>query len=344
MRRRGNLALSTVLSLIVGQIKNSGVKLSNLNINNEGKIFMSDQLTRFLFENRAVRGEIVQLKESYDSVLKSYHYPAPIARLLGELMAAASLLTATLKFEGEVSLQLQSEGPVKYAVINGTHDQKLRGVARWDESIESLPEQFADLFHKGILAITLAPLDGERYQGIVALDQPNLAACLENYFLQSEQLLTKICLATDPIDKRLAAGLLLQIVPPNSETYQGSDNPDFEHLSHLANTTRDDELLSLAPSELIYRLFHEEDIRIFPPVSIRFACDCSKSRSAQALRNVGKTELLDIVKEEGSVKMNCQFCHAQYNFDAVDIENIHSENFNAFDESLSDEREPKVKH
>jgi molecular chaperone Hsp33 len=305
---------------------------------------MSDQLTRFLFENRAVRGEIVQLDKSYKSVMDSYHYPAPIARLLGELMTAASLLTATLKFEGEVSLQLQSEGIVKYAVINGTHDQQLRGVARWDESIEALPETFTELFHKGFLAITLAPYDGERYQGIVALDQPSLAACLENYFLQSEQLLTKIYLATDPVDKKLAAGMLLQIVPPNSETYQDSDNPDFEHLSHLANTTRDDELIELAPADLVFRLFHEEDIRIFEPKGVSFACDCSKKRSAQALQNVGKTELLDIVKQDGSVKMDCQFCHASYKFDAVDIENIHSDKFSSFDESLFDGGESKVKH
>ncbi|WP_371194348.1 Hsp33 family molecular chaperone HslO [Glaciecola sp. SC05] len=292
---------------------------------------MSDKLTRFLFENRALRGEIVQLEESYQAVLDSYKYPEPIARLLGELMTAASLLTATLKFKGEVALQIHSDGIVKYAVINGTHDQKLRGVARWDESITDLPTTFSELFTKGVLAITLAPEDKERYQGVVALDKDSLAECLENYFLQSEQLLTKVYLATEISEKGSAAGMLLQIVPETSETYQVSENKDFEHLSMLANTTKSEELLGLPPEVLIHRLFHEEDIRLFEPQSVKFECDCSKARSAHALQNVSKVELLNIIKEDGSLKMNCQFCHQEYAFDAIDIENIHADNFSTFD-------------
>jgi molecular chaperone Hsp33 len=293
---------------------------------------MNDKLTRFLFENRAIRGEIVQLEASFQSVLASYHYPESVARLLGELMAAASLLTATLKFKGEVALQIQSKGIVKYAVINGTHDQKLRGVARWDEKISELPNEFSELFENGVLAITLAPNNKERYQGMVALDKGSLAECLENYFLQSEQLLTKVCLATQTGEHSIAAGMLLQIVPQTSETYQASDNHDFEHLSVLASTTTDKELLTLAPEALIHRLFHEEDIRLFEPQSVQFECDCSKTRSAQALRNIPKSELLTIAQEDDGLKMDCQFCHKQYVFDAVDIENIHSDNVSTFDD------------
>ncbi|MFC4698608.1 Hsp33 family molecular chaperone HslO [Glaciecola siphonariae] len=291
---------------------------------------MNDKLTRFLFEDRAVRGEVVQLQGSYQSVLESYHYPKPIAQLLGELMAAASLLTATLKFKGEVSLQIQSEGAVKYAVINGTHDQRLRGVARWDEGLQELPTEFSSLFKKGVLAITLAPKDKERYQGVVALDKDSLAACLENYFLQSEQLLTKVYLATSLDSAPKAAGMLLQIVPPTSETYQGGDNKDFEHLAMFADTTKSNELLELNPEVLIHRLFNEEDIRLFETQDVLFECDCSKARSAQALQNVAKTELLTMIDEDGDIKMDCQFCHQQYVFDAVDIENIHNDNFDAF--------------
>lgn len=291
---------------------------------------MSDTLTRFLFENRALRGEIVQLENSYQSVLASYQYPEPVARLLGELMTAASLLTATLKFKGEVSLQIHSEGIIKYAVINGSHDQKLRGIARWDETVTHWPSSFHEMFKKGVLAITLAPKDKERYQGIVALDQESLAACLENYFLQSEQLLTKVYLATKTDEEARAGGMLLQIVPESSETYQVSENTDFDHLSMLANTTKPEELLFLSPQVLIHRLFHEEDIRLFDAQPVVFECDCSKSRSAQALQSVAKEELLKIVEEEGSIKMNCQFCHQVYLFDAVDVENVHADNFSTF--------------
>jgi molecular chaperone Hsp33 len=293
---------------------------------------MTDKLTRFLFEDRAVRGEIVQLSDSFQAVLDSHSYPESVARLLGELMTAASLLTATLKFKGEVSLQIQSEGFIKYAVINATHDQKLRGVARWDESITSLPTSFSDLFSKGVLAITLAPQGKERYQGVVGLDQSNLAACLENYFLQSEQLLTKVYLETKLENSASTGGMLLQIVPKTSETYQAGDNTDFEHLAILADTTTADELVELAPQALIHRLFHEEDIRLFDSQDVNFECDCSKARSAQALRNVAKSELLTIIEEDGSIKMDCQFCHQKYVFDEVDVENIHADNFSVFDE------------
>ena len=135
-----------------------------------------DTLQRYLFNQANVRGELVQLQSTYQSILDSYAYPPQIQILLGELMAATSLLNATLKFEGEIGLQIQSEGIVKYAVVNGTHDLKLRGVARWDESVSELPDNFGDLFHKGYLVITIT-LKGERYQGIVGLDQPSLSLC-----------------------------------------------------------------------------------------------------------------------------------------------------------------------
>ena len=281
-----------------------------------------DTLDRFLFEQRKVRGELVRLESSFQEILASYHYPPIIQALMGELMAAASLLTATLKFEGEVALQIQSDGPVKYAVINGTHDQKLRGVARWDEE-QALPTSFSELFTKGYLAITLAPDEGERYQGIVALDKPTLAECLEEYFIQSEQLLTKVSLFTSQADK--AGGMLLQVVPETSETSQAQDNPDFEHLSHLMKTLKPEELFELPAQDILHRLYHEEEVRLFDPQAVVFSCDCSKERSANALRNVDKDELLSIVAEEGSIKMNCQFCHQEYSFDSIDVESIHSE-------------------
>ncbi|MFC3122643.1 Hsp33 family molecular chaperone HslO [Agaribacter flavus] len=298
---------------------------------------MSDQLTRFLFDEYAIRGEIVKLKNSYQTILSSYNYPPAIEKLLGELMAATTLLSATLKFEGEISLQIQSEGIVKYAVINGTHDQKLRGVARWDESISAFPEKFSDLFTKGILAITITPEEGERYQGIVGLEGESLAKCLEDYFYQSEQLPTSVQLFASAEQTVCASGFLLQVLPQSSETSQASDNPDFEHIQTLANTLTQEELNTLEETEILHRLYHEEAVRLLDTTPVTFECDCSKQRSAHALRNVAKQELLAIVAEEGSVKMNCQFCHTEYLFDTVDIEHIHSDNFssNSFDVAVA---------
>ena len=287
---------------------------------------MTDTLDRFLFENRPLRGEIVSLDNSYQQILASADYPLAVQKLLGELMAAASLLTATLKFEGEIALQIQSEGLIRYAIVNGTHEQKLKGVARWNDDIETWPEDFTSWFRKGVLAITLTPKDGQRYQGMVALDKPSLSACLEDYFLQSEQLLTKVYLTTQSAPVAKAAGLLIQIVPTSSETSNVESNEDFEHAAHLAETVSQEEILTLPHSEMIRRLYHADDLRIFEPQDVMFFCDCSKERSAQALKNVAKQELLEIVEEDGSIKMDCQFCHSVYEFDKIDVENIHSHN------------------
>lgn len=287
----------------------------------------ADTLHRYLFNDAHVRGELVQLQQSYQAILEAYPYPPAIKQLLGELMAATCLLTATLKFEGEVALQLQSEGAVKYAVINGTHDQQLRGVARWDEQLEALPEQFSDLFHKGVLAITITPIEGERYQGMVALDKPTLAECIEAYFEQSEQLTTKVVLKTDSeSDKPSAAGALLQILPTTSERTEPADRPRFEHLSILTESLTLKEMVTLPAQEILHRLYHEEDVELFPAQPVVFKCTCSRERSAAALANVDKQELLDIVAQDGDIKMNCQYCHAEYRFDAIDVEAIHSGN------------------
>lgn len=287
---------------------------------------MADVLDRFLFENRSIRGEIVSLEKSFQAILESADYPEFVQSLIGELMVTASLLTATLKFEGEIALQIRSEGPVKYIIVNGTHDQKLRGVARWDEKITEAPKTFSECFNKGILAITLTPKDGQRYQGMVALDKQSLAACVEDYFLQSEQLLTKVFLTSRLGVNPKAAGLLIQIVPTTSESSNVQENPDFEHVAHLANTVSSEEILTLEHTEMIHRLYHDELIRIFEPQEVEFSCDCSRQRSAGALKSVDKKELLAIIVEDGNIKMDCQFCRNVYLFDEIDVQNIHGQN------------------
>ncbi|OFA31868.1 molecular chaperone Hsp33 [Glaciecola punicea] len=287
---------------------------------------MADVLDRFLFENRSIRGEIVSLEESFQSILASADYPGFVQTLIGELLVTASLLAATLKFEGEIALQIQGEGPIKYIIVNGTHEQKLRGVARWDETIVQHPKSFSECFKKGILVITLTPKDGQRYQGMVALDKSSLADCVEDYFLQSEQLLTKVFLTSQLGVNPKAAGLLIQIVPTSSESSNVEENPDFEHVVHLANTVTSEEILTLQHSQMIHRLYHDEVIRIFEPQKVQFSCDCSRDRSAGALRSMPIDELLEIIVEDGNIKMDCQFCHSVYIFDEIDVKNIHSQN------------------
>jgi molecular chaperone Hsp33 len=291
-----------------------------------------DQLHRYIFNKANVRGELVRLQDSYQAILDSSDYPSVIQRLLGELMAATSLLTATLKFEGDIAIQLQGEGVVKYAVINGavtkgSEGQKLRGVARWDEELATLPTDFAGLFVKGVMVITITPEQGERYQGMVALDKPSLAECIEGYFVQSEQLATKVLLRTQlQLDSSKACGMFLQVLPTSSAATDIADT-EFEHLSKLTETVKNEELFNLPTEELLYRLYHQEQVELFKPQGIVFKCTCSKERSAAAISGIGIEELLEIVAQEGEVKMNCQYCHTEYSFDAIDVEAIHAGTF-----------------
>ncbi|BCV64794.1 Hsp33 family molecular chaperone HslO [Shewanella carassii] len=273
-----------------------------------------DTLHRYLFDNADVRGELAQLSDSYRQIINAQDYPERLKVLLGELLAATSLLTATLKFEGDISVQLQGQGgPVSLAVINGNNRQELRGVARWQGEIAN-DTSLEQLFGQGYMVITLTPTEGERYQGVVALDKPSIAECLESYFAQSEQLPTGIWLFADG---EHAAGMLLQVLPSEQ-----SDNVEFEHLTQLTATIKAEELFNLPATEVLHRLYHQEQVRLFDPVSVSFKCTCSRERSAAAIRTLAKEEIDSIIQEKGQVEMGCEYCNRQYRFDAIDIEAI----------------------
>lgn len=274
-----------------------------------------DILHRYLFDNADVRGELVQLQNSYQQVIGSHAYPPVLQTLLGELLAATSLLTATLKFSGDISVQLQGNGPVSLAVINGNNLQQLRGIARWDGELAD-DASLADLFGQGYMVITLTPDEGERYQGVVALDKPTLAACVEDYFNQSEQLPTALWLFADG---KQAAGMFLQILPS-----QEDHNADFEHLCQLTATIKAEELFTLEAQEVLHRLYHQEEVRLFDPIEVSFKCTCSRERSAAAIKTIDQAEVEAILAEDGNVEMGCEYCNAKYLFDAIYIASIYA--------------------
>lgn len=289
-----------------------------------------DQLYRYLFEHHQVRGELVQLDQTFRHMVAAQEYPAPVRQLLGELLVATSLLTATLKFEGSITVQLQGNGPVSLAVINGDHQQRLRGVARWQGELPANPDLKA-LVGDGHLVITISPDEGERYQGIVSLESDSLASSLESYFAQSEQLATRIWIRTggtaaDP----LAAGMLLQALPASSE--QHAD--EFDHLSKLTDTIKDEELFTLPAEEILYRLYHEEEVRLFAPQAIQFRCTCSRERCEQALLQVGQSEVEAMIREQGQIDMHCDYCGSHYQFDAIDVQALFAEGHTRGDGSL----------
>ncbi|POF56836.1 Hsp33 family molecular chaperone HslO, partial [Vibrio vulnificus] len=221
---------------------------------------------------------------------------AALQKLLGELLVSTTLLTATLKFEGSITIQLQGDGPVSLAVINGDNEQKIRGVARWEGHIAD-DATLHDMMGKGYMVITIEPKKGERYQGIVGLEGDNLEQVLEGYFERSEQLKTRIWIRTGEHEgKAHAAGMLIQVMPDGT----GSEN-DFEHLEQLTNTVKNEELFTLPANELLYRLYNQEQVRLFEPQNVEFRCGCSRERSGAAIVTVDKNEIYDILASDGSV-------------------------------------------
>ncbi|MEZ8143658.1 Hsp33 family molecular chaperone [Enterovibrio norvegicus FF-33] len=276
-----------------------------------------DSLHRYLFDGVSVRGELVQLSDTYQQLTSGKEYPAPVKKMLGELLVATSLLTATLKFEGSITVQIQGDGPVSLLVINGNHDQVMRGTARWQDE---LPESASlhDLVGKGQMVITIEPEKGERYQGIVGLEGETLEACLEDYFARSEQLKTRLWLRTGEFEgSAKAAGMLLQVLP-------GDENKedDFDHLAQLTDTVKNEELFSLDAQDVLYRLYHQENVNVYEPKNVTFKCSCSRERSASAIAAIDRQEVEKMVAETGDIKLHCDYCGADYEFDSVDISAI----------------------
>ncbi|UPQ88044.1 Hsp33 family molecular chaperone HslO [Vibrio sinaloensis] len=280
----------------------------------------SNVLNRYLFEDLSVRGELVQLDEAYQRIISSKDYPAPLQKLLGELLVSTTLLTATLKFEGSITLQLQGDGPVSLVVINGDNEQKVRGVARYEGDIAD-DANIHDMMGKGYLVITIDPKKGERYQGIVGLEGDSLAEILEGYFANSEQLKTRLWLRTGDQDgKAHAAGMLIQVMP------DGTGKPeDFEHLEQLTETVKDEELFTLEANELLYRLYNQEQVRLFEPQPVEFHCGCSRDRSGSAIVTIDRTEINDILAEVGSISLHCDYCGTTYTFDEAQVSELFRE-------------------
>ncbi|ABR73602.1 redox-regulated molecular chaperone Hsp33 [Actinobacillus succinogenes] len=276
----------------------------------------NDKLYRYLFQNRAVRGEWVRMNKSFSETLNTHHYPIAVQNLLGEMMVATGLLTATLKFTGHITVQIQGDGPLKLALVNGTDSQQIRALARLQGEISD-DMTLHQMIGKGVLVITIAPEEGERYQGVVTLDKPTITECLEEYFERSEQLKTQLIIRTGEFNgEPVAAGMLLQVMP------DGSGSPDdFEHLAALTATVKDDEIFGLTAEEMLYRLYHEEQVEIYAPQAVTFHCGCSAERSGAALLLISDAELDEILAEHnGSIDMQCECCgtHYFFNRDAID--------------------------
>lgn len=275
---------------------------------------MSDSLQRFLLESTPVRGEIVHLDATWRAVLERRRYPAPLQSLLGDMMAAAALLSAILKFEGSLIMQMQGNGPVQLLVVEATSEHTLRATAKWEG--ELVQGNVTELLGAGRFVISIVPSGGKQtYQGIVAIEGDSIAQVLEHYMAKSEQLETRLWLASD---SQQAAGMLLQKLPAAPT----QDEDAWNRAKQLGETIRREELLSLPAREIIRRLYHEEDVRVFESRPVAFRCSCSRERVTSMLRLLGHDEVKSIIAERNTVEVDCEFCGRHYTFDAVDAEQV----------------------
>jgi molecular chaperone Hsp33 len=272
-----------------------------------------DKLVRFLFENSAIRGEIIHLDECYREILKRHDYTLSVQQYIGQALVSASLLSATLKYEGSLILQIQGNGPLSLLVAQANMKHEVRGLAKWEGEVSS---EFEKAVGKGHLAITInTGTTGERYQGVVDLRGNNLARVIENYFYQSEQIPTYLFLAAN---EKSAGGFLLQLLPDADD--EAKDY--WQHLGYLARTLTLEELLNLEVETVLHRLFHQEKLKVLASHDIKFVCRCSRDAMAKAILTLGLEDARKLLEEKQVISVACEFCYQELTFDRIDVERI----------------------
>jgi molecular chaperone Hsp33 len=284
--------------------------------------FTDDVLHRFLLERAGIRGVLVRLGPAWREVAARADYPAPLRELLGQTLTASALLTGNIKLDGALSIELKSQDALRLLFAECTDEGRLRGLARWSDPLP--PTLALDALRDAVLAITIGNVErGQRYQGLVALQHAGLAEALENYFVQSEQLPAKIMLAADG---EHAVGLMLQKLPDEGGRDAAHDDDAWNRVAHLTATLGSAEMLATAPEQLLYRLFHEESVRLFEPRPLAFGCTCSRERVSAMLRSLGRDEVeAALAARHGEIEVICEFCAQQYHFDRIDAEHLLSE-------------------
>ncbi|WP_373988394.1 Hsp33 family molecular chaperone HslO [Duganella sp. BuS-21] len=288
-----------------------------------------DTLQKFIFDNAAVRGELIDISATWRDVLSRRDYPVPVKKVLGQMTAAAALLSANLKFNGSIVMQIHGDGPVNLLVVECDADLRLRATAKLVDGGEVADDAnltaLVNAHGKGRFVITLDPADklpGQQpYQGIVPLDGNEVATVIENYMLRSEQLDTKLWLAADD---NVSRGLLLQKLPYHGGKAEATPLNEEDALETwnraviLGSTLKEQELLETGIDVLIQRLFWEETIRVFDPLHPQFHCSCTREKVGNMLKMLGRPEVDSVIEEHGVVAVNCDFCGQHYEYDKVD--------------------------
>lgn len=283
-----------------------------------------DLVASFQIEGWPVRGRIARLSSAVDEILTRHAYPEPVANLLGEACALAALVGSALKFDGRLIVQAQGDGPVAYVVCDYDSDGSLRGYCRYDEArVAEVSQGFVrpgarTLLGEGVFVMTVdqGP-DMERYQGITPIEGETLALCAERYFDQSEQTPTRVRLAVAQLQTAegtswRAGGMMLQNIAEDDA--RGSTQDVWERAQALFETLGEDELVdpTVSPELLLWRLFHEDGVRLFEPRTLRAFCRCSEERIMTVLQSFGEDERKDMVEADGKIRVTCEYCSRVY--------------------------------
>ena len=293
-----------------------------------------DLVAAFQIENQPVRGRIVRLGAAADDILNRHAYPEAVANLLGEACALAALVGASLKFDGRLIVQAQGDGPVAYVVVDYDTSGSMRGYCRFDEDrVAEACKGFVrpgakTLLGEGVFIMTIdqGP-DMERYQGVTPIEGETLALCAERYFAQSEQTPTRVLLATAQVrdsgpDRWRAGGMILQNIA--GDAARGSTDDAWDTVQALFGTLGEDELVdpTISPTTLLFRLFHEEGVRMFEPKAIRAFCRCSEERILSVLRSFPAEERGDMVEDDGQIRVTCEYCSRVYEIEPEQVDDL----------------------
>jgi molecular chaperone Hsp33 len=301
------------------------------------RLIADDTLRPFQLERSALRGRLVRLGPAVDTVLTRHDYPEPVSRQLGELLILAATLAGALKFEGTFSLQVKSRGPIRLMVADCTNDGEVRGYAQYDPEtvLGTEEEDVPGLFGSGYLALTVQQTgSGDSYQGIVELVGGTLTECMQTYFRQSEQVPTGLQIAVGRVrehgrDGWRAGGIVVQRLPDEGGIGDARVPPtddDWRRTMMLLSTATKDELIDpdLPLDTLLFRLFHEEGVRVFQPTRLSFGCRCSKERVETMLRMFDDEQLEEMKLDNGGVLVTCQFCNQEYHLDEAELAQLRS--------------------
>ncbi len=284
----------------------------------------TDFRQRFVFDNIDARGCYVRLQNTVSQIQATHYYPDNLAVVLNQFALAAVLLRDSIKINGAITIQLRSRGAIKLIMADCLDDGRVRAIAEY-ESKTLVADAQLDLsaMHAGaVLAITITPDEGERYQSIVPIEQPDLQGCLEEFFARSEQLPSWFSLNAD---RESAVGIALHALPQQVVHGNSRHEAGFAALESLLKTVQLPEALSSTSGELLSRLFHDQSCRLFASMALQFGCICSAQKSLQAIRSLGEKdvrELVDEQKQQGhdTLVVDCHFCFQRYEFDIEQLE------------------------